>query len=114
MTGRKKPNAIDMMTFLIDRKDQAREKRERAEAKGNLASALCWQAVECDAQGLLAYISGDELWNIKAAQSGNDLNRKAKELDIMSGGGEQKELPQAQSFFDAATGEWTVMPRALA
>lgn len=81
MARKSKPTIVDLMTYLIQRRDLALQNITDNKQKGNDAQALAWQSVSVDAGGMLAYISGDEYWTILATRDAQDWQRNARVMD---------------------------------
>lgn len=77
----KRPNLIEMMTFLIKRRDIALREREIHDEQGNIGQRVYNHTIAVDAALLLSWISADEYWIVTARQDASGLKQAVEELD---------------------------------
>lgn len=80
----KKPTPVDLMTYMIQRRQIAIDLQAADERRGNTGQALVNQTVAVEMSQMLAYVSGDQYWSITAQQDVQGLKAKATKIDAQS------------------------------
>lgn len=77
----KKPSSVDLVVYMIQRRDIALGNLKKATALGNTGQELFWQSVASEMSQMLAYLTGDEYWAILGNQGAQEFKSKVAVVD---------------------------------
>ena len=77
----KKTSSVELMTSMIQRRDNALAELAKHTVAGNVGQQVYWHTIAVDAGLLLSMISGDQYWEMIARQDARGLQAAVDALD---------------------------------